>query len=187
MIAKSNGFEFGDFWIPPFELNEGDLLSICLFGGAHFFPLENELVKLFTGQTTHPGIEMYEKMAFNAHIKISPIKDFFFPLTVGNYLRKNGSATVSDLKDGFGLDYISAKTKVRLLNQTHRRWISLVSMLSRTHRIVFDLRGQDQLSGEKTLDYIKKFTDQGGTAILFDNYESIESQVTKYLSINKIN
>lgn len=186
MIAKSEGFEIGNFRIPPFELNEGELISICLFGGGHFFDLKMELVKLFAGININSKLTMNQKMEFIEHIKTNGLRNSVFPLTVGKYLGKNGQATTEGLKKAFGLDYISSKTKIKNLAGNPRKWLSLISTLSKTDKIVFDLVGQDPLGAEKTVEFIKRHTDKGGAAILLDNFEDCNLKFTQNLKVEKV-
>lgn len=186
IIAKSEGFEIGNFRIPPFELNKGELISICLFGGGHFFDLEMELVKHFTGVNIHSKLTMNQNLEFVEHIKTNGLRNSVFPLTVGKYLVKNGLATTEELKKAFGLDYISSKTKIKNLAGNPRKWLSLISTLSKTDKIVFDLVGQDPLGAEKTVEFIKKYTDKGGAAILLDNFEDLEPKCVKNLKVEII-
>lgn len=186
MVAKSKGFDIGNFRIPPFELNEGELISICLFNGGHFFDLEMKLVKLFTGFHPNPNFILYHTIEFVEHIKTNRFRESIFPMTVGKYLSKNGNAKVEELKKNFGLDYVSSKTKVKTLAGNPRKWLSLISTLSKTDKIVFDLVGQCPLGAEKTMEFIKKYTDKGGAAILLDGFEDSEPKCTKYLKAEKL-
>lgn len=183
MIVKSEGFEIGGFRIPPFELKEGELIQICLFGGGHFYDLEMELVNLFRGLQTNPSLTIYQKMEFVEHIKTTGWRNLIFPLTVGKYLKNNGSATVEELKRAFELDKVSSKTKVDSLAGNPRRWLSLISTLSKSNKIVFDLGGQDPFGAEKTMAFIRQFTDQGGAAILLDNGDALEPKCTKHIKV----
>lgn len=186
MIAKSEGFEIENFRIPPFELNEGELIRLCLYGGGHFFDLEMELVNLFSGKYEHSKLTMNQNMEFVEHIKTKGLRDSIFPLTVGKYLSKNGQATTEELKKAFRLDYISSKTKVKTLAGNPRKWLSLISKLSRPDKIIFDVVGQDPLGAEKTVEFIKEYIDKGGAAILLDNYEDLESKCVKNLKVEII-
>jgi len=64
MILQSIGFKIGQFFIPPFELREGELIGICLYGGSHFFDLEKELVALFTQKIKHPNLVVEQPFRF---------------------------------------------------------------------------------------------------------------------------
>ena len=186
MIAKSEGFEIGNFRIPSFELSDGELVRLCLFSGGHFFDLEMELVKLFSGKYEHSKLTLNQNMEFVEHIKTNGLRDSIFPLTVGKYLSKNGQATTKELEKAFALDYISSQTKVKTLAGNPRKWLSLISTLSRTDKIIFDLVGQDPLGAEKTVEFIKRYTDKGGAAILLDNFDDIEPKCSKNLKVEII-
>lgn len=185
MIAKSEGFKLGNFRIPSFELNEGELIRLYVSGEGHFFDLEMELIKLFSGECKHSKLTMNQNMEFVEHIKTNGLRDSIFPLTVGNYLTKNEQATTEELKKAFGLDYIFPKTKVKTLAGNPRKWLSLISKLSKTDKVIFDLVGQDPLGAKKTVEFIKRYTDKGGAAILLDNFDTEDISVTKHYEIEK--
>lgn len=178
MIAKSEGFEIGHFRVPSFELNEGELIRICLSREGCFFELEMELVEIFTGVVTHPKLLMYQQMEFVKHIRPNRFREVVFPLTVGHYLSKNGNATVEEFKNTFELDWISAKTEVDSLAGNPRKWLSLISTLSKTDKIVFDLVGQDPVGAEKTMKFVERYIEKGGAAILLDVFDAPELKLT---------
>jgi len=182
MIAKCDGVEIGNFRIPPFQLNKGDFICICLYGGRHFYDLEMELVKLFTKQKTNTNLKMNQKMQFVEHFYESRLKSFFSPTTVGQYLKTNGKVDMEILSRIYEvLDYITPKTKVNTLAGNPRKWLSLFTTLSKSDKIVFDLAGQDVLGAEQTIDFVKEYTDKGGAAILLDNHEDSETKCTKFV------
>lgn len=185
MIARSEGFEIGNFRIPPFELREGELISICLFSGEHFFDLEMKLANLFAGITTHSKLTINQNMEFVEHIKTNGFKNSIFPLTVGKYLSKNGQAKTEELKRTFGLDYISSKTKVNTLAGNPRKWLSIISSFSKSDKIVFDMVGQDPRGAQKTMEIVGEFVKKGGTAILIDNFDEKYTDITRYYQVEK--
>jgi len=40
MLIESKGIRADNFYIPPFELNQGEIVVLCLFGGQHFYETE---------------------------------------------------------------------------------------------------------------------------------------------------
>lgn len=45
LLINCEGFDLGRFIIPKFELYEGELITIYLYNGAHFYDLSMELVQ----------------------------------------------------------------------------------------------------------------------------------------------
>ncbi|MEH0157093.1 hypothetical protein V6R21_23430 [Limibacter armeniacum] len=174
MILSNEGFEIGDFIIPSFKLNEGEIIRLCLYGGSHFFPLEDELTKILMGIIPNPHIKLFQKIAFAEHVYPHGFKEYFCPLTIERYLKQNGQANFEDLKLFSGLDYTSPKTKVVTLPGNQRKWLSIVSKLSLTKNIIFDLVGQDPMGATITLEVIKSLLDQGYSAIFLDNFDDLE-------------
>ncbi|WP_044213129.1 hypothetical protein [Flammeovirga sp. OC4] len=174
MILSNEGFEIGDFIIPSFKLNEGEIIRLCLYGGSHFFPLVDELTKIFMGINPSPRVKLFQKIAFAEHIYPHGFKEYFYPLTIERYLKQNGQANFEDLKLFSGLDYITANTKIATLPGNQRKWLSIVSKLSLTKNIIFDLVGQDPMGATTTLKVIKSLLDQGYSAIFLDNFDDLE-------------
>lgn len=184
MIAKCDGIQIGKFRIPPFELHEGEFISICLFGGAHFYDLEMEFVKLLTRQEDKPNLTMYHKMHFVERFQESTLKGFFSPITVEKYIRKYGKIGSKELKRIYEInDYIKPNTKVNTLALNPRKWLSLFTTFSNSKNIVFDLTGQDPVGAERTIDIVNEYVSNGGAAILLDNFDDPEIKCTKFIKV----
>lgn len=184
MIAQSTGFDIGRFGIPPFELNQGELLGICLYGGQHFFDLRMNLVALFTGRKTNPQLVMHQKLHFVEHFKESNFRSLFFPTTVKRYLASNGNLNEDVLKRLYELDKrVRPATKVKSLGGNPRKWLSLFATLSLSDKIIFDLSGQDPPGAEQTLEIVKQYVDRGGAAVLLENCEDSEDSCKKFIRV----
>ena len=79
--------------------------------------------------------------------------------------------------------YIKPYTKINTLAGTPRKMLSLFATLSRTNKIVFDLLGQDPSGAEKILDIVYDYVNQGGAAILLDNFDDPDLKYTKRIKL----
>jgi hypothetical protein len=185
MIVHSTGFEIGKFFIPPFELREGELIGICLYGGSHFFDLEKELVALFTQKKTHPHLIVGQPFRFVERVRENAFRRVCWPTTVKDYLNAKGRKG-SPLLDGiYEVDIIQPHTRISTIYGSLEKWLSLYSNLSHSNLVVFDLLGQDPVGVLKTYEIVKECIQPNGAAILLDNVDDPEAerQCSQYLRI----
>ncbi|NER04664.1 MAG: hypothetical protein F6K17_19660 [Okeania sp. SIO3C4] len=175
--------QIGKFKIPSFELNEGDLLCLVLGGGAHFWGLEKRLVNLFSGKELHPSVKPFENIEFVKQVHQSKIRNMFFSLTVDQYYKKHGILNHKIQNQLFQIEGIERKTKINRLPGNLKKWLSLFCTLSQSNNIIFDLVGQDPLGARQTMKYVRQYVDEGGSAILLDNFDGNEPECTKYYKI----
>ena len=183
MIVKCDGLKIGKFLIPAFELNKGEIIELYLYSGAHFYDLEMELVKIFTGQKAHENVKLNESLKFVEHFKESRIHSLLFPTTVRKYLNQKGRRNAEELERIYDVDYIKPNTRIITLAGDPRKWLSLWATLSHSDKIIFDLAGLDPLGAEKTLNYIREYTGKGGAALLLAHFDKFETECSKYYRI----
>ena len=51
MLIKNKGIKTDTFYIPPFDLNVGEIIVLHLFNGQHFYETEMLLKDIFIGKT----------------------------------------------------------------------------------------------------------------------------------------
>lgn len=137
-IIENKGIKTDTFYIPPFNLQEGELVVVYLYNGIHFYDTEMFLKDIFCGNTEDKNVTVHKKMTFVEHFKESNFRSHFFPTTVGEYLRKNANLNHPFSKKIFEIEWITAKTKMNSLPGTPRRLLCLYAALSKTKDIVFD-------------------------------------------------
>jgi hypothetical protein len=188
MIVHSTGFEIGKFFIPPFELREGELIGICLYGGSHFFDLKKELVALFMQKKTHPNLIVEQPFQFVERVRENAFRRMFWPTTVKDYLKAKGKKGSPLLDKMYEIDNIQPHTRISTIYGSPQKWLSLYSTLSNSNLVVFDLLGQDPVGVLKTYEIIKECIQPNGAAILLDNFDDpeAESQCSQYLRIGMI-
>jgi hypothetical protein len=183
MIVESKGIQIGEYFIPPFELRDGELIVICLYGGAHFDALKTELVDILTGKKRNANVNIFRPMTFVEHFKESRLRRLFYPVTVGEYLNRNANSNSNFATKIYDIDWISKGTKVNTLAGNPRRQLSLYSTLSKTTDIVFDLVGQDPQGALEIYQLVKDTVRNGGSAIFIDWTDEMKNDCTNFITI----
>jgi hypothetical protein len=187
MIVECKGIKTDTYYIPPFELRDGELVVIYLYGGAHYHDLKTKLADIFTGKIKNNNVTILRPMTFVEHFKESTFRRFFYPVTVGEYLSKNTNSKSSFATKIYDIDWISTKTKVKTLATNPRKLLCLYSTLSKTTDIVFDLVGQDPQGALETVNIVNETISKGGSAILIDWADDMKNYCTKFIAIEWLN
>ncbi|GGF19916.1 hypothetical protein [Flavobacterium limi] len=184
LLIESKGIRTDQYFIPPFELREGELIIIYLDGGSHFDCLKAQLVAVFTGKEKHENVRIYEPLTFASNpLRESFFKRIFNPITVGSYLKKNADLKSSIVSKIFEIDTFTKKDKVKDLGISEKKRLSLTAVFSKTKNIVFDLRGEGAVYFTKTYEFVKDEIKNGGTAILIDWSPDLKNDCSKFVSI----
>lgn len=183
IVLSCQGFRINKFRIPAFELNEGEIVTLNLWSGGHFFDLENELVSIFTGKSLKDQVILNKQLMFAEHIHLKNWKEKFYSLTVERYLRKNAEPTEMSLSV-FPDDRLNPKTKVSHLAGNPRRFLSIYATLSKCDSLIFDLVGVDPQGALDIYriveDYVKS---KSGSAILLNNFDDMKNRCEKHYDI----
>jgi hypothetical protein len=183
MILQNKGIQTTSFYIPPFDLNEGELIVINLFNGRHFHETEMFLKDLFTSKTKNKNVRLFNKLAFVEHFFESPFRRLFYPVTVKEYLRKNADPGSSFATKIYEIKWISEKTNVNHLAGTTKMLLRLYATLSKKKNIVFDLVGVDPQGAQEIYELVKETVSNGGSAILLDHCKDMRINCSKYIEL----
>jgi len=184
MVIKCHGIPLNRFYLPPFEVNKGELVGINLYSGGHFYNLEKILVDYFSGRKKCSEIVVNENFTFVERFRESTFKRLFYPDTVQRYLKSKGRKESEWLSKIYEIDqHVQPITRVNELAGNPQKWLSLFATMSKSNFIMFDLTGQDPLGAEQTLDLVNEFLSLGGTAILFENCEDSRPRCSRFISI----
>ncbi len=186
MLIKNKGIKTDTFYIPPFDLNAGEIVVLHLFNGQHTHETEMFLKEIFIGKTKDKNVILNQTLTFVEHIIEPKIRRLFYPVTVGEYLIKNSNMNSPYANKIFEIEWINKRTKVNTLPGTPRRLLSLYATLSKTKNIVFDVAGQDRQGADKIYKIVKKVVKNGGAAILLDYFEDMKNDCTKYVELQWI-
>jgi hypothetical protein len=183
MLIENKGIKTDKYFIPPFDLNEGEIIVIHLGNGQHFYEAEIFLKDIFTGKTINNNLKVNRPLKFVEHFFEPTIRRLIYPVTVGEYLRKNANLKDKFSEKIFETNWINTKTKVNTLAGNPRKLLSLYSTLSKTKNIVFDLAGQDAQGAKDTYEIVKTCVNNGGSAILLDSFDDMKTDCTKYIEL----
>src|SRR6056297_2381802 len=156
MLIENKGIRTDTFYMPPFDLNIGEIVVLYLFNGQHFFETEMFLKDIFCGKTRHKNVMVHKELTFVEHFIEPKLRRLFYPVTVGEYLKKNANLDSPYATKIYDIEWINEKTKVNTLAGNPRRLLSLYATLSKTKHIVFDAVGQDPKGAEETYEVVKE-------------------------------
>lgn len=182
LIIESKGIKTDHYFIPPFELREGELVIIYLEGGAYFDDLKEQLLAIFAGKVHHENVKVIKPLTFAAPIEESALKRIFNPMSVGRYLKKNANLKKSVLRI-FEIDNFTKKDKVKNLETSERKRLSLCAVFSKTKYVSFDLRGEGAAYFNKTYQFAKNEIKNDSAAILIDWSDDLKNDCSKFIAI----
>ncbi|AZB00234.1 hypothetical protein EG359_11625 [Chryseobacterium joostei] len=183
MLIENKGIKTKTFYIPPFELDAGDFVVIYLYNGYHFYETEMFLKDIFCGNTRDQDVTVHKKLTFVEHFIEPTLRRLFYPVTVGEYLRKNANLDSPYAKKIYEFEWINEKTKLNTLPGNPRRLLSLYSTLSKTDNIIFDIVGVSPQDAKKIYKTVKEIVQKGGSAILLDGFNDMKNDCTKYVEL----
>ncbi|KRB53982.1 hypothetical protein [Flavobacterium sp. Root186] len=183
LLIQNKGIRTEQYYIPPFELRKGDLVIIYLEGGSHFDDLKTQLVDIFTGKEHHENVKIIEPLTFAEQFKESTFKRIFNPATVGSYLKRNADVNNPMVSKIFEIDTFTKKDKVKNLDTSEKKRLSLSAAFSKNKNIVFDLRGESAMHFSKTYEFVKDEIKNEGAAILIDWSDDLKNDCSKFIAI----
>jgi hypothetical protein len=183
LILESKGIQTDQYFIPPFELREGEFLLIYLDNHPVSYEVKSSLIDIFGGKVKHKDVIIYKPLTYSKHFRESEFRRRFFPITVGEYLERNANEKSEFAKKIYEIEWIHKKTKVNRLPGNPRRLITIYSVLSKTKNIILDVVAQDPQGIEETGQVVKREVEKGGSAILFDWTDILKKDCTKYIKI----
>ena len=182
LIIESKGIKTDHYFIPPFELREGELVIIYLEGGAHFDDLKEQLVAIFSGKAHHENVKVIKPLTFVTPIEESALKRIINPMSVGEYLKRNANLKNS-VSRIFEVDDFTKKDKVKKLDTSERKRLSLCAVFSKTKYVSFDLRGEAAAYFNKTYQFAKDEIKNDSAAILIDWSNELKNDCSRFISI----
>lgn len=187
MLIKNNGIEAKGFIVPAFELNEKEIVVIRFFNDSDFYETEMYLKDIFTGKISNENVIINTQFTFVEHIKGPTLRNIFYPVTVGKYLKKYADMDHHYSSKIYEEKWITKKTKLNNLGGTARKLLSLYATLSQTNNIVLDLVGLDPENIRKIYEIVKDNVKKGGSAILFDYSDDMKNDCTTYIELERSN
>lgn len=186
-VLNCQSFQIDKFKIPAFRLNEGEIVTLNLWNGGHFFDLERKLISIYSGEKSVKQVITSKQLIFAEHIRLSRWTEFFYPLTVERYLRKYAEPIEIHLSI-FPGDRLKPKTRISHLAGNPRRFLSIYASLSKCKGLIFDLVGVDPQGALDLYQIVEDFvTSKNGYAILLNNFDDMKDRCVKHYNIEVLN
>ena len=186
VVVDNQGFLIDKFRIPPFQLNQGEIVTLNLWSGGHFYNLEKELISIFNGNKLMKEVRIIEPLIFAEHIRLNRWTELLYPMTIKRYLRKNSAPTDMPLSI-FPDDRLKPKNRVSHLAGNPRRFLSIYASLSKCNGLIFDLAGVDPQGALNIYKIVEEFvTSTNGCAILLNNFDDMKDRCKKHYDIESV-
>ncbi|BFM42615.1 hypothetical protein CFS9_12560 [Flavobacterium sp. CFS9] len=183
LLIESKGIKTDQYFIPPFEVREGDFIFVHLENHIASCDVEEKVIAIFTGKEKHESVTIIKPHTFVKYVRESKFRRRFFPTTVGEYLFRNMKRKSKFAKKIYEIDWINKNTQLIKLPGNPRKLISLYSVLSKTNHIIFDLAAQDFEGIEHAARIVKDEIGNKGSAILTDRCDILKKFCTQYIRI----
>ncbi|MET0946715.1 MAG: hypothetical protein ABWY22_15025 [Flavobacterium sp.] len=183
VLLESKGIRTDQYFIPPFELRKGELVVIYLQGGPHYDTMKEQLVAIFAGEVHHENVKIFMPLAFAECFEESRLKRMFNPTTVFKYLKRNADLKSTMISKIFEIDTFIRKDKMKNLDYSQKKRLSLCSVFSRTRNVVFDLRGEGPVGAKETIKFVNDEIKNDGAAILIDWSDDVKNNCSKFIAI----
>ncbi len=183
LVIKSKGIRTNEYYIPPFELREGELVVLYLYGGAPFQNVKIDLLNIFTGKIKNENVTVAKPLTYVDYFKESRFRSLFFPVRVDEYLRKNANLQSKFIEKIYEMPWVNKNTKINDLYWSSKRLLALYATFSKTKHIVFELAGQGPVDGKETYDIVRNEIKRGGSAILLDWVPEMKDDCDKFITL----
>jgi hypothetical protein len=185
VLIQNSGIQTESFFVPPFELNRGELLVIHSYHGAHFYKTSTELIQLFTGQKDNEALKLHVSFSYASHFfyRESLFRKYFWPVTVEECIQACKTVHTDLLGKINEVSGLAGKTKVNTLGPYARKLISLYKTLSASNHIIFDLPGLDPESARAIYQVVKDQVEKGATAVLIDGYDEFQNDCDRFITL----
>jgi hypothetical protein len=183
MIIKNKGIREKDYFIPPFELDSGEIVVLFLKNGDHYSETVSFLRNIFCGIIKIQNLSVYSEFTFVEDFGESKVRQFLYPTTVSEFLYKNANFENYYSKKIYQEAWIQETTRINTLAGTPRKLLSLYSVLSKKSNIILDISGLDPNGVDLIFREIKDSVSNGGAAIILDSFSNLKSKKTKFVEL----
>ncbi|MES2515639.1 MAG: hypothetical protein V4580_15900 [Bacteroidota bacterium] len=190
MLLESKGIQLNVGFIPSFDLNEGEIVVLYLYGGGHYYPTKRELIKVLTGEIDNASLQRTNTLKLVEIFFESKLRRLFSPISVDEYIKKNSNPDNSIAEEFYNFPHsnydmleVGKKTRVNSLEGTSKKALTLYSALSHSKYIIFDLDGISRKGSRQIYEIIKQKAREGGAAILIDWSEEFKYDCSKFITI----
>lgn len=182
ILIECKGISTDIFSIEPFTLHKGEAIGIYT-GNNDTHSTEQYLTAIFTRKAKHRDIIVYQDFTFVDYLWEPEWRRIFYPITVGEYLRKNADLNSPFSQKIYEYEWVNKKTKIHNLPGNPRKLLSLYSVLSKNENPIVDFAGQDKQGILFASKVIQEEINRGKSAILFDAHRNLENRCDHYIEI----
>ncbi|MBP2616523.1 hypothetical protein [Chryseobacterium jejuense] len=182
VLIECKGISTDIFSIGPFTLRKGETIGIYT-GNNDTHSAEQYLTAIFTGKAKHRDTSVYEDFTFVDYLWEPEWRRILWPITVGEYLKKNADLNCPFSQKIYEYEWINKKTKIHTLPGNPRKLLSLYSVLSKNVNIIVDFAGQPIDGILFASKVIQEEINKGRSAILFDAHKNLENRCNHYIEI----
>ena len=173
-MVESAGFEWKGFYVPAFTLCKGEMVRLWIQiippeGNISGYQLAKEIRSILIRRKSISGLSIYSNISFAEDINESRIKSLIAPLKVAGYLRKKRKLSREVSDSIMQKLQLSGREKMTEVQSKNRRLLSIASLYEAESCVAFDYYGLCPTAEEAVTELIKDKTNQGKSAIAFDN------------------
>lgn len=184
IIIKNKGIRTKNFYLPPFELNEGEIILIQLPEEIITCEIEKTLIEFFCGVKKNKLIKINKQFTYvKDFLNQSYLDSFIYKHTVGRYLKKHSNLESDFSKKIFDIDWINDKTLIEKLPGTPRKKLSLYTTLSKNNYVIINLFALDKKGTNEIFEIISNNTKENGAVILFVIGDQFEDKCNKKIEL----
>jgi hypothetical protein len=184
-VVQSKGIKIDNFYIPPFKLDKGDIVVIQLPSGPYFSGLLFRLVDILTGKEKNENVELTAGLKFVNQVIETGWSRIFRPLTVERYIKRRGNPASELTQRVYETKDLKPKTRISRLPGNPRKLLSLLTTLSWTDKIIFDLAGVDPVGGQEVFNLVKRQISNSGATILIDLCDQFKDDCTTLIKFEQ--
>ena len=181
MLVKFSGQTIDNFFIPSFNLTNGEIVIIKFPNDGFSRQVELKLIDILSGKVSNKNVELITPLKYAEHFWKTSLWYRLFPMTVAKYHDKYANKANPIFERIYDIEWMTPKIKIETLAGNARRKLSLYTTLSWTNNIIFDLAGVDPQGAEDIYEIVKKVAELGGAAILLNHFEEFKNDCSTYI------
>lgn len=183
MIVASKGIQLGRHFLPPFEMHEGEFVILNLLNSGQYQKLKWEVIEIFNGKKRCDNVTILKPLTFVKSFNEPFLRRVFWPVTVGEYVRKYADRNHPLVSSIYELEGVSKKTKWESLGAKERRLVALLSVLTKTDKIIIHLDGLGAVWAMEVFEFVKEVIQNGCSVLLTDWNAEFEDYCSQIITL----
>jgi hypothetical protein len=176
MLLKSIGFTLYGQYVPPFEMQEGEIITINIVGYTNQgTTLEFALLDIFSGRQVHPSVTVHKPFTLIPYFRDNSWRRWFRKTKV-SHVFKRYDVPIEVQHEICNLLYVKNDTPINHLAGSPRKQIMWYSGVTTNANIVIGLAGMDSKGVENAYQYTQKHLNPKGGAIIINIYGEEEGE-----------